>query len=167
MSSKDPKNIVEAALFSSGTPLSTKEIGEKTGLAVGAVRKGINALKKELDSRNSALEVTKAGTKFVMQVRSSYLDPAQHFSPPELDREVVKTASLIAYYQPMTQRSLKDLVGGKVYDHVKVLEEAGLIIVKPSGRTKKLTTSKKFPEYFGIDAKNRKDLKEWISKQVD
>jgi len=79
---------------------------------------------------------------------------------------VLKTASLIAYYQPVLQSKMYDLVGNKIYEHVKVLEELGLVKAKPKKKSIELTTTKKFIETFGIDARSREEVKAWLEDRI-
>jgi segregation and condensation protein B len=58
------------------------------------------------------------------------------------------------------------MFGSKVYDHVKVLIELGLIHSKLDGRTSILTTTHQFAEYFGIDTTDREKIKLWLMKKV-
>ena len=101
-----------------------------------------------------------------MQVKKEYSTPAANLAELKIPRDVLKTASLIAYYQPVLQSKLFDLVGSKVYGHVKTLEGLGLIRRKPKKNSLELTTTKKFIETFGIDARSRREVKAWIEGEL-
>jgi len=155
--------IVEAALFAAGRPLDETVIARTTGLAEASVREHLKALAAEYDTRGSALEVALVAGKWTMQLRGEYTERARTFAQPELEREVLKTAALIAYHQPIPQSRLADMVGDRVYDHVRELEQRNLVVSKPSGRTVELTTSRYFAEFFGLKAKDTVDIKRYLA----
>jgi len=159
-------HIVEAALFSAGKPLSVEEIAQQTNLSPEAVKDACKLLSKEYDGRDSVLEVSKAGAKWAMQVRPQAAEPATKFAPPEIPGKLLKTLALIAYHQPMKQSELVDMIGTKVYDHVPELVERGLVKAREEGVTKILVTTALFPEYFGLDAEDREQVRATMAKLV-
>ena len=159
-------HIVEAALFSAGKPLSIDEIAQQTNLSPDAVKEACKELAKEYDGRDSVLEVSKAGAKWAMQVRPQAAEPATKFAPPEIPSKLLKTLALIAYHQPMKQSELVDMIGTKVYDHVPELVERGLVKAREEGVTKILVTTALFPEYFGLDAEDREQVRATMAKLV-
>jgi chromosome segregation and condensation protein ScpB len=64
------------------------------------------------------------------------------------------------------QSNLQKMVGGKAYEHVKELKDRNLILTRPRGNSLELSTSKSFPDYFGIDATNREEIKRWFQEQI-
>jgi segregation and condensation protein B len=161
-----PRHVVEAALFSAGKPLSVEEIAQQTNLSADAVKEACKALAKEYDGRDTVLEVSKAGAKWAMQVRPQAAEPATKFAPPEIPAKLLKTLALIAYHQPMKQSELVDMIGTKVYDHVPELVERGLVKAREEGVTKILITTPLFPEYFGLDAEDREQVRATMAKLV-
>lgn len=159
-------HIVEAALFSAGKPISVEEIAQQTNLSPEAVKEACKALAKEYEGRDSVLEVAKAGAKWAMQVRPQAAEPATKFAPPEIPNKLLKTLALIAYHQPMKQSELVDMIGTKVYDHVPELVERGLVKAREEGVTKILVTTALFPEYFGLDAEDREQVRATMAKLV-
>lgn len=162
----EAKGIVEAALFSAGRPLKVSEIHEKTGLSQERIRRSLRELMNEYGQRSSAIEVAKTGTRYVMQVRMEYNDCAIEFSSAVLPKEVLKTAALIAYHQPVKQSDLRAMVGSGVYDHVRKLKELKLVSTKPHGSTVRITTSRKFSDFFGIDKRKKEDIKRWMAERT-
>lgn len=161
-----PRHIVEAALFSAGKPLSVEEIAQQTNLPPDTVKDACKELAKEYDGRDTVLEVSKAGAKWAMQVRPQAAEPATKFAPPEIPAKLLKTLALIAYHQPMKQSELVDMLGTKVYDHVPLLVERGLVKAREEGVTKILVTTNLFPEYFGLDAEDREQVRATMAKLV-
>ena len=161
-----PEFIIEAALFSAGKPLKLEELAEITKIDKNKLRKYLKNLVKDYNNRETALEIAKVGDKYAMLLKPDYTATTRGLADMEIPYKVLKTAALIAYHQPIKQSELQDMIGSKVYDHVKELVELRLIRAKESGRTKLLTTTKVFPEYFGIDTTNRDDIKKWLVKKV-
>ncbi len=158
--------VVEAALFSSGRALTAEELARVTGLDPGKVRAHLRKLAQDYEDRGSAIEVTPIGTKWTMQIRSEYAERARAFAPPEVDRDLLKTAALVAYHQPLLQSDLFDMIGSKVYEHTKALESLGLISRKPSGRSLALTTTRYFAEFFGLKATDREGVRRLMAEKA-
>lgn len=162
----DPVLIVEAALFSAGKPVSLDEIAENTGLSRKEVPKLVLDLKARYADAESSLEVAKAGEKWAMQVRTAYAPSTTKLAPMEIPIKLVKTLALIAYHQPVLQSDLKEMVGEKVYDHIRELQDRGLVKKRVHERSYLIVTSEKFPEYFGIPAADREGIKHFLAEKV-
>lgn len=159
-------HVVEAALFSSGRAISIQEIMEQTELSEASVKKGIKELKAAYEERDTVLEITKAGSKWGMQVRRQAAEPAAKFAQMEIAPKLLKTLALIAYHQPIKQSDLKDMLGAKIYDHIPELKERGLVKTRRDGQTKILSTTPRFPEYFGLDAASPDQIRATMAKLV-
>lgn len=160
------ERVVEAALFSAGRPLKVSEIEQATGIGKDTIRKALKKLIKEYADKDTAIEIAKVSGKYVMQLKENYSSPAEMLAKTEVPKKYLKTASLIAYHQPIKQSDLIEMVGSKGYEHVKALHGLGLISAKPYGATKNLRTTKKFLEYFGIDAKKPDEIKKWLAEKI-
>lgn len=163
---RDPVRIVEAALFSAGRPLLVDELAENTGVHKPDCRKALTALQKEYDEKGLALEIARAGDKWAMQVRAEYAPAVVRLAPMEIPIKVLKTLALIAYHQPLLQSDLVDMVGSKAYDHVQVLKDAGLIGKRVQGNSFHLVTTPQFPEYFGLPATEREQIKRFLADKL-
>jgi len=162
----NPRAIVEAALFSAGKALTPEELAQTTRLEPEVIRSHLRALAQEYTKRESAIEVAQIGTKWTMQIRSEFAERARAFAPPEIDRDLLKTAALIAYHQPLLQSDLFDMIGSKVYEHTKGLEDLGLINRKPSGRSLALTTTRYFAEFFGLKSTDREGIRRLMAQKA-
>ena len=160
------ERIVEAALFSAAKPVTVTDLKDASGLDVRTIRSALKNLIDEYNGSDRAIEISKMGPRYAMQVKKEYSSPAAKLADLKVPKDVLKTASLIAYYQPVLQSKLSDLVGSKVYNHVRTLEELGLIRRRPRKNSLELTTTKKFIETFGIDARSRREVKAWIEDEL-
>jgi len=145
------KSVVEAALFAAGRALSLKEISELTGLSPKVAKLVAEDLAKDYNARESGLEIREFEDRYVMQVRAEIAEKVSKIAPKELEAPLLRTLAIIAYNQPINQSDLARIRGSKSYAHVKELEEMGLIRAEAEGRTKRLTTTKSFADYFGLD----------------
>ena len=162
----DEKGVVEAALFSAGRAVAVEELAQTTGVAAERVREHLKALCADYDARASAVEVAKVGDKWTMQIRLEYTERAQAFAPPEISRDLLKTAALIAYHQPILQSDLFDMIGAKVYEHTQALESLNLINRKPRGRSLELTTTRYFAEFFGLRETDREGIRRILAEKA-
>jgi len=158
--------IVEAALFSAGRALTAEDLARTTRLEPDKIREHLRALAREYTKRESAIEVAQIGTKWTMQIRSEFAERTRTFAPPEIDRDLLKTAALIAYHQPILQSDLFDMIGSKVYEHTKALEDLGLVNRKPSGRSLALTTTRYFAEFFGLKSTDREGIRKLMAQKA-
>ncbi len=163
---KTERAIVEAALFSAGRALTPDELARATRLDPDVIKGHLRALAKEYTKRQSAIEVAQIGTKWTMQIRSEFAERARAFAQPEINRDLLKTVALIAYHQPVLQSDLFDMVGSKVYEHTKNLEDLGLIARKPSGRSFALTTTRYFAEFFGLKSTGREEIRRMMAQKA-
>jgi segregation and condensation protein B len=77
----------------------------------------------------------------------------------EFSKAEQETLAVIAYKQPVKQSLIVKIRGNKSYEHIKHFIEIGLVRGKKSGRTKELTLSEDFYDYFNLQKKG-KDSKE-------
>jgi len=145
--------LIEAALYSSGRPMSREQLARAGGLT--SVRKAASItreLAREFNRVMKALEVVELPSqKFVMQLKPEYLRTARRFSTrPLVPPSALKVLSYVAYSQPVTALELALRRGPRVYSHLKLLEELGFVEAQAVGKTKSYRTTPAFAEYFGL-----------------
>ena len=168
MSVKEDR-VVESLLFSAGKPLSVEEIQETTGLSPKHVAEAIDHLMQSynIDRKNdTSLEIVKAGNKFIMQVKKTFTDKSMMVAKPEIRTDLLKTLALIAFHQPVKQSNLRHMIGERIYGDVDQLMNMHLVHSEPHGSTEVLTTTRLFPEYFGIDSTKPEEIREFLAKKV-
>lgn len=166
---KKNKRLVESVLFSATEPVSINQIKESTGLSRKKVKKNLEKLIEDYNVKRkneTSMEVTKAGDKYAMQVKQKYADKSRMVAEPEIDSNLLKTLTLIAFHQPVKQSNLRRMIGTKAYDHVDKLSSLKLIHAKKHRNTEMLTTTKRFPEYFGIDTTKPEEIRDFLMKKV-
>ena len=146
------KAVIEAALFASGRTLTPRELADLSGLSEERARSLADDLAEEYKARDSGIEIKRIGEGYCMQVRFGLAGRVLSFAPKEIEAPLIRTLAIIAYKQPIKQSVLVDIRGNKSYDHVKELEKRGLINAEKFSRTKLLTTTRGFADYFGISS---------------
>ena len=168
MSAKE-KRLVESVLFSAGKPVSINEIKEATGLSYNIVKKTIQELVQDYNvtrKNETSMEIVKAGEKYAMQVKKQFIDQSMMVAKPEIKPELLKTLTLIAFHQPIKQSNLRRMFGTKIYDHVDELVSLKLVHSRKHGTTEMLTTTKFFPEYFGIESTDPDEIRNFLMRKV-
>ena len=156
-------------LFSASDPVSINEIKQATSLSKKTVEQMLEELIQDYNEtrkNQTSMEVIKAGDKYTMQIKKQYADQSIMVTKPEIDDNLLKTLTLIAFHQPLKQSNLRRMIGVKAYDHVDDLADLKLINTKRHGATEMLTTSKLFPEYFGIETTDPNEIKTILKKKV-
>jgi len=163
------KRLVESVLFSAGKPVSLEEIQEATKLTPKKIDESLEELIQDYNvtrKDETSMEIVKAGNKFTMQIKKKFTDQSIMVAKPEIESNLLKTLALIAFHQPVKQSNLRRMIGEKVYEHVDELVGMKLIHSKPHGSTEMITTTKLFPEYFGIDTTKPEEIREFLAKKV-
>lgn len=150
--------LIEAALYVAGRPLDLKTLGSviKTRSKT-KIKMLTDALMKEYENRDKALEIIELeDERFVMQLKAEYTPRVRRLAiRPLLTVGPLKTLSYIAYRQPVPQTQVIDVRGHHAYNHLKQLEELGLIHRGRAGRTKVIQTTEFFADYFGLSHDTR------------
>jgi segregation and condensation protein B len=154
--------IIEAALFAAGRAVSLEKLAKITGKPKKAILSVVQELTEAYSSRGSGIEILDLGDRYVMQVKPEYSELMREVAPKELSAPKLRTLSMIAYHQPMLQSDLIDMRGSGAYDHIKDLIERGFVESVPCGRSRQLSTTSLFADYFGLKRNDPTAIKEKI-----
>ncbi|MGZ4880302.1 MAG: SMC-Scp complex subunit ScpB [Halobacteriota archaeon] len=154
------RDLIEAALFVAGRPLTLLEL-ESIVNSNADVEGIVASLVKEYNE-GGALEIVQADKDVVMQVKSEYADAVRPIAQRDLETPVLRTLAVIAFHQPVTQSKVAEIRGNKAYGHVHELEAHKLIESAPHGRTRLLRTTKAFADYFGFETESLEEIKQSI-----
>lgn len=155
------KNIVEAALFAAGGPLSVDrllELFEESELKPerGAIRNAVESLQADWEGRGVELCEVASGYRF--QVKKDYAEWIGRLwveKPPRYSRALMETLALVAYRQPITRGEIEDVRGVSVSTSIiKTLDEREWIRVlghrDVPGRPAMYGTTRKFLDDFNL-----------------
>jgi segregation and condensation protein B len=158
---------LEALLFASGKPLSTKELTEALDAPdFRPVQRALRQLIRTYDGRQTALEVRHVGDRFALQLREEYVPAAHGVTPVEMPPRTLKALTLIAYHQPILQSLLARMLGDAAYEEVSRLRGLNLIHAEAKGSTLELRTTKVFAEYFGIASTKPEEIRSFLEKKL-
>lgn len=161
------EQVIEAALFVSTEPISLGQLCKITGAEKEQVRSVVEALKKSYEERNSAIEIRRIGEEhYIMQARDEFAVLLLELVKPAVGQEVLKTLSMVAIKQPVTQAETVKARGYRAYAHIKELLAKEFLSAAPKGRTLMLTTTQKFADYFGLSGKDLAQLKREIAARL-
>ena len=160
MNATEAKIVLEAALLTSGEPLSLATLRRlfDDALDADAVRSLLVDLGDDWADRGLALTPIASGWRF--QTRPSmrtYLGRLNPERPQRYSRAVMETLAIVAYRQPVTRGDIEDIRGVTVSTPViKTLEERGWIDVighrEAPGRPALYATTKGFLDDLGLVA---------------
>lgn len=158
----DLKNIVEAVLLVSDSPLTVARI---QGLfergsqpSADEIRQAIGELQQGCEERGVALR--KVGNGYRYQTRRKYADwigKLHAIRPPRLSRALLETLAIIAYRQPVTRGDIEQIRGvGVTTDIMRRLLEREWIaevgVRDLPGHPALFGTTAKFLSYFDIES---------------
>ena len=159
---------IEAALYSSGRPLSIEDLIKASGTESRPKTLNLlNNIMKKAKSAFKAIEVvTLPDGSYVFQLKPEYSATIRRYaSKPILQKATLKTLSYIAYMQPISSKQLVETRGTGVYSHLKELRQLDYIQHENVGRLKIYNTTTKFKKYFGIEG-DSDSLKQKLFKRV-
>lgn len=154
------RNIVEAALFTAGRPLSIRQLQalfvDEPVPSSQELSTVLHALRAECQGRGLELREVASGWRY--QARTDYAPWLARLwpeRPARYSRALLETLVLIAYRQPITRGEIEDIRGVAVSTHIiKTLQEREWIRVigqrDVPGRPALFGTTRQFLDYFNL-----------------
>ncbi len=159
--------LLEATLFGAGKSLSQANLVEQFDAKESTIRMALLELKENIASREDcALQLTEINRYWVLEVKPELSDFIPRIARTEIPKRLLRAAALIAYHQPMQQSQLVDMLGQVTYEHVGDLRELGLVDKRRDGNTRRLTTTRRFSEYFGCPYTDTASVAGWFKEQA-
>jgi segregation and condensation protein B len=149
----DDMTTLEAALYVSGRALTLEELADIIGKSQSTAQKLLDELSFEYNKREGALEVAALPKdRYVMQLKPELTPRVGKLIPGGLlSFATLQTLVFIALKQPIIQSELVAQRGTHSYDHIRDLVDKKFVSAVPEGRSKLLTTTQLFADYFGLD----------------
>ena len=159
--------LLEAILFGAGRSMSVDELASLLSMRNFQISEGLHDLKKVINSReDGALQLAEVSGRWIIEVKPDISPSLPESFKPEIPQRLLPAAALIAYHQPMPQAQLRDMLGPKAYDHVRDLASLGLIDKRREGLTRRLTTTRRFAEYFGCPEIEFRKVRSWFRDEA-
>jgi segregation and condensation protein B len=151
------KNIIEALLISTDTPLSIDRIIEILNISREDIQKYIDELNREYQASDRAFEIKEVGGGYQIYTLAQYARwvAELHKRKEKLSRAALETLAIVAYHQPITRAEVEKTRGVDSSWILESLLQKGLIKtsgrVQAPGRPIKYATTNEFLRYFGIN----------------
>lgn len=163
---------LEAALYVSGRAMTLEELANIIGKSQSTTLKLLDELSFDYNKREGALEVIALPRdRYALQLKPELTPRVGRLIPGGLlSFATLQTLVFIALKQPIVQSDLVNQRGTHCYDHVKELIEKKFVEAVPEGRSKVLTTTPLFADYFGLESdriKLKAQLKFKMKKILD
>jgi segregation and condensation protein B len=155
---KQIKNILEAALLTSGEPLPLPQLARLFDPPLDAdfVRRLLDEIRGEWSDRSVELAQVASGFRFQAKPEvQSHLDRLTPEKSPRYSRAVMETLAIMAYRQPVTRGDIEAIRGVTVSTNVlRTLEERQWVEVvghrETPGRPALYATTKTFLDDLGL-----------------
>jgi len=153
------KNVIEALLFASDTPIAIQKFKEILEIvSIQDIRKGIDDLKNHYSKTDSAMTIIEVAGGFQIVSREDFASYIQKLYKgrqiSRLTQRGLETLAIIAYRQPITKNEIENIRGVNVDGVVRTLLERNLISIegrqKAPGNPLLCGTTQYFLEYFGL-----------------
>ena len=170
------KQIIEAAIFVHGEPLSLEKLQETVlsdfELGNRKVKKLLESIRLDYAAKGIHLVEVASGYRFQSDDSlSPWVSRLWQEHAPRYSRALLETLSLIAYRQPITRGEIEDVRGVSVSSHIiKTLQERERIKVvghkEVPGRPALYATTKAFLDYFSLTSLSELPSMALIEQQV-
>lgn len=152
------KRVVEALLFITDSPLSSRKLKEITKEPVETLKEVINELKVELEERGSAVFITEVAGGSQMATKPEYGEWSKKLYLDKityrLSRSAMETLAIIAYKQPVTRSEIEEIRGVDAAGVLENLLEKKLVRIcgrkEAPGKPILYGTTSEFLKYFGL-----------------
>lgn len=150
------KNTVEALLFSAARWVTMDELTKLSSLKEEEVVEHLNLLKQEYKDREGAMRISNDDNRWKMIVTNDYMKFAHKIvNITEFEKPLMETLAVIAWKYPALQCDIVRIRHNKAYEHLSRLEKEGFINRIKYGRTRKITLTPKFFEYFDLPSRKK------------
>ncbi|HEX7320875.1 MAG TPA: SMC-Scp complex subunit ScpB [bacterium] len=152
------KNIIEALLISTDTPLGIDRIIEILNISKEDIQKYIDELNREYQASDRAFEIKEVAGGYQIYTLPQYAQwvAELHKRKEKLSRAALETLAIVAYHQPITRAEVEKTRGVDSSWILESLLQKGLIKtsgrVQAPGRPIKYATTNEFLRYFGINS---------------
>ena len=168
MSEPNLNTILEAIVFGAGKSMSVPELSELVDKSSLEVEEALNNLRLTIKRRkDGALQLTEVSGRWILEVKTGLSPFLPDSFRADIPQRLLPAAALIAYHQPMSQAQLVDMLGQRAYDHVRELSNRGLIDRRRDGLTRRLTTTRRFAEYFGCPEIEFRKVRTWFREEAN
>ena len=158
---------IEALIFSFGDGITLEELSKRTKSDHLIIQKAITSLNKSYEERKSAFYIITEGNLYRMRLRSDLLFLVNDSLKTDMSKGVLMTLSFIVLSGKVFQSDLVKKRGSISYQHIKELKSRGLVSTSIEDGKKVIRVTPSFDDYFDVDKKEFKDIKDTIKEELD
>jgi segregation and condensation protein B len=148
---------VEAVLFAVGKEISSERIASLCEIDIPEVENIMQNLIETYKQSDNALQILSKENGWKLTVKDEHVPLVSSIvSSTEMEGPVMDTLAVIAWKYPIVQSDVIKLRGSGAYEHMKQLEERGLVAKEKFQRTFKVKLTGKFFEYFDLPSEEAK-----------
>jgi segregation and condensation protein B len=141
--------LLEAALFTTSEPLPIEKLVKYVRSNKERIEEMLKVLRERYSKADSGIMLSEIGG-YRLSVKPDFLLNVSDLTPhADLSRGLLRVLAIIAYHEPIKQSDIVKVIGNRTYEYVKDLEERGFVKFVKKSRTKILSTTPHFEEYFG------------------
>jgi len=129
---EDIKQSIEALLFASSEPLSSRRMADALGCNVDLVEKKLALLEKEYTETDRAFVLRKVNKGYSLFTKPEFSEIIKNLSGKRelyLSKAALTTLAVIAYRQPVTRRDVETIRGVDSSGVIHTLQDTDLIKV--------------------------------------
>ncbi len=148
--------------------MSVEELSELLEKPQSEVEDSLRQLQSTIRRRrDSALQLSDVAGRWIFEVRPGLSPHLPESFRADIPQRLLPAAALVAYHQPMAQSQLVDMLGQRAYEHVRDLAKMGLLDRRRDGLTRRLTTTRRFAEYFGCPEVEYRKVRSWFRQEAE
>jgi segregation and condensation protein B len=148
---KELKSKIEAVLFCIPEGVDTKRLANLCGIgSVGHVKTCLKEMQNDFEEQQRGVHLFEKEGIWKLGIRDEHVSLVKEAARPEIDKAILETLAFIAYKKDAKQSEVVKFRSNKAYDHIKHLEKEEFISTKQKGKTRILTPTKKFYDYFKL-----------------
>lgn len=151
------RNKIEALLFNAARRMTIEELSQHTKIFdVDKIKEALVEIKLDYENRGGPVKLFEDFGAWKLGIKDEYRSVAEKVTTTaEMNKPLIETLAVIAWKYPIVQSEVIRIRHNKAYDHMARLEEEGFITRIKFGRTKKITLTEKFFDYFDLPDKER------------
>jgi segregation and condensation protein B len=155
MTDIDYKKLLEAALFMAPKAMGLDDLSRSTGIASkGKLKEMLSDLISQYDSAETSLRIIEVSGKYMFGIKSPYAEMVKDLAVgPDISRGGLRLLAYISKNDGIMQSQLVKAFGQSTYIYIQELQEKEFIEAKKQGRSRKITLTPKFSEYFEVTNK--------------
>jgi segregation and condensation protein B len=148
---KELKSKIEAVLFCIPEGIDTKKLAKVCGIgSAGHVKTCLKEMQAEFNDQERGVRLMEKDGLWSFAIHDDHVSLVKDAARPEIDKAVLETLAFIAYKKNARQSDIVKFRSNKAYNHINELEEREFITAKRKGKTKVLSPTAKFYNYFKL-----------------